>query len=54
VERTSNTLAQGNFFLSRTPMVQALKSTIEKWNFMKLKKTFVRQRTLSKGFNGHP
>jgi hypothetical protein len=30
--RTLNTLAQGNFFLNRTPKAQSLRSTIDKWD----------------------
>jgi hypothetical protein len=38
-------------FLERTPIAQALRSTIDKWDIMKLEKTSVRQRTLSTGQN---
>jgi hypothetical protein len=38
-------------FLRKTPMAQALRSTIDKWDFMKLK-SFSKQKTLSIGQNG--
>jgi hypothetical protein len=38
-------------FLNRTPMAPALRSTIDKWDFKKLKSL---QRTLSKWQNGNP
>jgi hypothetical protein len=43
----------GDNFLNRTPMAQALRSTIDKWDLMKLK-TFVRQRAWSLGQNDNP
>ena len=39
-------------FLRKTPMAQALRSTIDKWDFMKLK-SFSKQKTLSIGQNGN-
>ena len=38
----------GHNFLNKRPMAQALRSTIKKWNFMKLKSS-ERQRTLPIG-----
>ena len=49
-EKVGNSLeyiGTGDNFLNRTPIAQALRSTINKWDLMKLK-TSVRQRTLSK------
>jgi hypothetical protein len=40
----------GENFLNRTPMAYALRSTINKWDLIKLQ-TSVRQRTLSIGQN---
>jgi hypothetical protein len=41
-------IGTGDNFLSRTPKAQALSSTVNKWDIMKLK-NFVQQRTLSIG-----
>jgi hypothetical protein len=43
-------MGTGNFFLNRTPMASTLRSTIEKWNLIKLQIS-VRQRILSTGQN---
>jgi hypothetical protein len=44
-------IGTGDNFLNRTPMGQALRSTIYKWDLMKLKRSPVSQRTLSVGQN---
>ena len=36
-EREESSPCHGKFFLNRTPIAQALRSTINKWNLMKLK-----------------
>ena len=57
---TLKLIGTGDNFLNGTPMAQTLRSTIDKWDLMKLKnktkqtnkqKTSVRQRTLSIGQN---
>jgi hypothetical protein len=44
-------MGTGDNFLNRTPMAQAVRSTIDKWDLIKLK-SFVRQRTQSIGQSG--
>ena len=40
-------------FLNRTPMAHALRSTIDKWDLMKLRTVSVRLMTLSMGQNSN-
>ena len=44
----------GHSFLNRTPMAEALTSTIDKWYLMKLHKSSVKQKTLLIRQNWHP
>jgi hypothetical protein len=48
VGNTLEGIGTGNNFLGRTPMAQALKSTTDTWDLMKLK-SFYKARTLSIG-----
>ena len=48
MENSLEYIGIGDNFLNRTPRTQILRSTIEKWDFIKLKK----ERTLSIGQNG--
>ena len=52
-EKVGNSLKRigtGDNFLNRTPIVQILRSTINKWNLINLK-VFLRQKTPSRGHN---
>ena len=50
-ERTLNTMGTGEIFLNRTPMAQALRSTINKWDLMKLKSFYKAKDTINKTEN---
>jgi hypothetical protein len=46
-------LDTGDNFLKRTPMAYGLRSTIDKWDLIKLQ-SFCKARTLSVGENSNP
>jgi hypothetical protein len=46
-------ICTGEIFLSRTPMAQALRSTIDKWDLMKLK-SFCKAKDTVKRTNWQP
>jgi hypothetical protein len=50
VDKSLKHMCTGEIFLNRTPMAYALRSTINKWDLIKLQSS-VRQRTLSIGQN---
>jgi hypothetical protein len=41
-------ISTGENFLNRTPMTQALRSTIDKWEFMKLKSFYKEKNTTNR------
>jgi hypothetical protein len=53
LERASNSLAQGGNVLNRTPMVQALRSRIDKWNLMK-RDNFYKAKDIANKTNCQP
>ena len=48
IGRASSTWAQKNIFLNRTPVAYALKSSIEKWDFIKLQSFYKAKDTVNK------
>ena len=48
VGNTLEHIGTGNNFLNRTPMAQALRSTVDKWDFMKLKSFYKAKITVNR------
>ena len=53
MERTLNSLVQGGSFLNRTPMEDALRSRIDKWDLMKLE-SFCKSKDIINKMNWQP